>query len=51
MSWGYTLPDFVSALSYSLVCVIALVLKTLAIEASSGTSIEIDRELIAPGDH
>ena len=31
VSWSYTLPDFVSALSYSLICLIALVLKNLAV--------------------
>ena len=49
VSWGYTLPDFVTALSYSLVCVIALVLKALAIEASAGISVDLDAELKAAG--
>lgn len=35
--------------SYSLVCLVALVLKTVAVEAVSGTAIDVDRELRAAG--
>lgn len=49
VSWAKAVPDGVEFLSYSTVCLVALVLKTIALESTAGSRVDVNHELVVAG--